>query len=42
MTKNVQHGEWYIGKYRLQGSGRGITEEEQGPLKEDTTHRTEP
>ena len=26
----------------LQGSGRGITEEEQGPLKENTTHRTEP
>ena len=42
MTKNVQHGEWCIGKHSLQGSGRGISEEEQGPLKENTTHRTEP
>lgn len=42
MTKNVQHSEWYIGKYSLQGSGRGVIEEEQGPLKENTTNRAEP
>ncbi|KAB0345365.1 hypothetical protein FD754_022291 [Muntiacus muntjak] len=28
--KDVQHGEWYIGKYK------------QGPLKENTTSRPEP
>ena len=41
MTKNVQHSEWYTGKYSLQGSGRGVLEEKQGPLKENTTNRTE-
>ena len=40
--KDVQHSGWYIGKYSLQGSGRGIIEGEQGPLKENTTSRPEP